>query len=143
MHLLLVPLNAVLMTFKAAVLVQCVVKPPSTWLNGGVFNPVAAVSELLESFKLDDTILPRNRRQPVIVYNYPRAIKAFYMRQNDDGRTVAAMDVLVPKVGELVGGSQREERYEARPPSQTSSGLPPWTCWCPRWGSSSASGRSG
>jgi len=54
-------------------------------------------------------------RQPVIVFNYPRAIKAFYMRQNDDGRTVAAMDVLVPKVGELIGGSQREERYEARP----------------------------
>ena len=55
-------------------------------------------------------------RQPVIVYNYPRAIKAFYMRQNDDGRTVAAMDVLVPKVGELIGGSQREERLEARAP---------------------------
>ena len=55
-------------------------------------------------------------RQPVIVYNYPRAIKAFYMRQNDDGRTVAAMDVLVPKVGELIGGSQREERLQARAP---------------------------
>ena len=55
-------------------------------------------------------------RQPVIVYNYPRAIKAFYMRQNNDGRTVAAMDVLVPKVGELIGGSQREERLEARAP---------------------------
>ena len=53
-------------------------------------------------------------QQPVIVYNYPAAIKAFYMRQNDDGRTVAAMDVLVPKVGELIGGSQREERLEVR-----------------------------
>ena len=53
-------------------------------------------------------------RQPVIVFNYPRSIKAFYMRQNDDGRTVAAMDVLVPKVGELIGGSQREERLEVR-----------------------------
>lgn len=51
-------------------------------------------------------------KQPVIVYNYPKAIKAFYMRANDDGRTVAAMDVLVPKVGELIGGSQREERLE-------------------------------
>ena len=47
---------------------------------------------------------------PVIVFNYPKEIKSFYMRLNDDGRTVAAMDVLVPRVGELVGGSQREER---------------------------------
>jgi asparaginyl-tRNA synthetase len=51
-------------------------------------------------------------KKPVIVYNYPREIKAFYMRLNDDERTVAAMDLLVPRVGELVGGSQREERYE-------------------------------
>ncbi|XP_024514931.1 asparagine--tRNA ligase, cytoplasmic 1 [Selaginella moellendorffii] len=51
-------------------------------------------------------------QKPVIVYNYPKDIKAFYMRMNDDGKTVAAMDILVPKVGELVGGSQREERYE-------------------------------
>ncbi|KAF3502968.1 hypothetical protein F2Q69_00043947 [Brassica cretica] len=50
-------------------------------------------------------------QKPVIVYNYPKGIKAFYMRVNDDGKTVAAMDVLVPKVGELIGGSQREERY--------------------------------
>jgi asparaginyl-tRNA synthetase len=49
-------------------------------------------------------------KKPVIVYNYPMEIKAFYMRLNDDGRTVAAMDLLVPRVGELVGGSQREER---------------------------------
>ncbi|MDL2266930.1 asparagine--tRNA ligase [Desulfovibrio sp. OttesenSCG-928-G15] len=48
--------------------------------------------------------------KPVIVYNYPKAIKAFYMRLNDDGKTVAAMDVLVPRIGELVGGSQREDR---------------------------------
>lgn len=51
-------------------------------------------------------------RQPVIVHDYPKGIKAFYMRQNDDGRTVAAMDVLVPAIGEIIGGSQREERYE-------------------------------
>ncbi|OAE23447.1 hypothetical protein AXG93_285s1040 [Marchantia polymorpha subsp. ruderalis] len=51
-------------------------------------------------------------KKPVIVYNYPKDIKAFYMRLNDDGKTVAAMDVLVPKVGELVGGSQREERLD-------------------------------
>ncbi|HEY5869116.1 MAG TPA: asparagine--tRNA ligase, partial [Candidatus Tectomicrobia bacterium] len=51
-------------------------------------------------------------KKPVIVYNYPKDIKAFYMRLNDDGRTVAAMDVLVPRIGELIGGSQREERLE-------------------------------
>lgn len=49
---------------------------------------------------------------PVVVTNYPKDIKAFYMRQNDDGRTVAAMDVLVPGVGEIIGGSQREERLD-------------------------------
>ncbi|HBM17088.1 MAG TPA: asparagine--tRNA ligase [Lentisphaeria bacterium] len=49
---------------------------------------------------------------PVIVMNYPKDIKAFYMRINDDGKTVAAMDVLVPGVGEIIGGSQREERLE-------------------------------
>jgi len=47
---------------------------------------------------------------PTFILNYPKDIKAFYMRQNDDGRTVAAMDLLVPKVGEIIGGSQREER---------------------------------
>ncbi|HEY5955130.1 MAG TPA: amino acid--tRNA ligase-related protein, partial [Polyangiaceae bacterium] len=47
---------------------------------------------------------------PVVVTNYPKEIKAFYMRLNDDGRTVAAMDVLAPSVGEIIGGAQREER---------------------------------
>lgn len=51
-------------------------------------------------------------KRPVFVTDYPRDIKAFYMRQNDDGKTVAAMDLLVPGVGELIGGSQREERLE-------------------------------
>ncbi|MBV8800625.1 MAG: asparagine--tRNA ligase [Alphaproteobacteria bacterium] len=51
-------------------------------------------------------------KRPVIVMNYPKAIKAFYMRANDDGRTVAAMDVLAPGIGEIIGGSQREERLE-------------------------------
>jgi len=46
---------------------------------------------------------------PVIVYNYPKDIKAFYMKQNEDGKTVQAMDVLVPRIGEVVGGSAREE----------------------------------
>jgi len=48
----------------------------------------------------------------VIVYNYPKESKAFYIRLNDDGKTVAAFNVLVPKVGELIGGSQREERKD-------------------------------
>jgi asparaginyl-tRNA synthetase len=47
---------------------------------------------------------------PLVLMNYPKEIKAFYMRLNDDGRTVAAMDVLAPGIGEIVGGSQREER---------------------------------
>ncbi|HEX8393609.1 MAG TPA: asparagine--tRNA ligase [Longimicrobium sp.] len=50
--------------------------------------------------------------RPVVVMNYPREIKSFYMRENDDGRTVAAMDVLAPGIGEIIGGSQREERLE-------------------------------
>ncbi len=50
--------------------------------------------------------------KPVFVTDYPKEIKAFYMRLNDDGKTVAAMDLLVPGVGEIVGGSQREERYD-------------------------------
>ena len=51
-------------------------------------------------------------KRPVIVRDYPKEIKAFYMRLNEDGKTVAAMDVLVPRIGELIGGSQREERYD-------------------------------
>jgi len=51
-------------------------------------------------------------KKPVIVMNYPKAIKAFYMRVNDDGETVAAMDVLAPGIGEIIGGSQREERLD-------------------------------
>lgn len=49
---------------------------------------------------------------PVMVYNYPKEIKSFYMKQNDDGKTVKAVDVLVPGIGELIGGSEREESYE-------------------------------
>jgi len=50
--------------------------------------------------------------KPVFITDYPKDIKAFYMRQNDDGKTVAAMDLLVPGIGEIIGGSQREERYD-------------------------------
>jgi len=54
----------------------------------------------------------QHAKKPVIVVNYPKEIKAFYMRANDDGRTVAAMDVLAPGIGEIIGGSQREERLD-------------------------------
>src|SRR5688500_1112929 len=54
----------------------------------------------------------KHAKKPVVVMNYPKAIKAFYMRSNDDGRTVAAMDVLAPGIGEIIGGSQREERLD-------------------------------
>ncbi len=54
----------------------------------------------------------KHAKKPVVVMNYPKEIKAFYMRLNDDGRTVAAMDVLAPGIGEIVGGSQREERLD-------------------------------
>jgi asparaginyl-tRNA synthetase len=51
-------------------------------------------------------------KKPITVFNYPKEIKPFYMRLNDDGKTVTAMDVLVPGIGEIVGGSQREERLD-------------------------------
>jgi asparaginyl-tRNA synthetase len=57
-------------------------------------------------------LVEKHFKKPVILYNYPAAIKAFYMRQNEDGKTVAAMDVLFPGIGEIIGGSQREERYD-------------------------------
>ncbi len=61
---------------------------------------------------------------PVIVTDYPKKIKAFYMRMNDDGETVAAMDVLVPKVGEIIGGSQREERLDVLEGRMKQTGIP-------------------
>lgn len=62
-------------------------------------------------------------KKPVFVTDYPKEIKAFYMRQNDDGKTVAAMDLLVPGVGEIVGGSQREERLELLEQRMNEAGL--------------------
>ena len=61
--------------------------------------------------------------KPVILMNYPREIKAFYMRLNDDGKTVAAMDVLAPGIGEIIGGSQREERLEVLDARMDEAGL--------------------
>jgi asparaginyl-tRNA synthetase len=57
-------------------------------------------------------LVEKHFKKPVILSNYPKEIKAFYMRQNDDGKTVAAMDILAPGIGEIVGGSQREERLD-------------------------------
>jgi len=57
-------------------------------------------------------LVEQHFKKPVILTNYPREIKAFYMKQNDDGKTVRAMDVLFPNIGEIIGGSQREEVYE-------------------------------
>ena len=57
-------------------------------------------------------LVEKHFKRPVIIFDYPASFKAFYMRSNDDGETVAAMDVLFPGIGEIVGGSQREERYD-------------------------------
>lgn len=66
---------------------------------------------------------------PVVLMNYPKDIKAFYMRMNEDNRTVAAMDVLVPGIGELIGGSQREERLERLDMRIDEMGLPKENYW--------------
>ncbi len=68
-------------------------------------------------------------KKPVFVTDYPQEIKAFYMRQNDDGKTVAAMDMLVPGVGELIGGSQREERMDKLLEAYERFGLNPEDYW--------------
>ena len=68
-------------------------------------------------------------KKPVILINYPAKIKSFYMRGNEDGKTVAAMDVLVPKIGEIIGGSQREERLEVLEKKITEFGLNPADYW--------------
>ena len=67
--------------------------------------------------------------KPLVVTDYPRGIKAFYMRLNDDERTVAAMDVLLPKVGEIIGGSQREERHDVLVARIREAGLDPADYW--------------
>lgn len=76
---------------------------------------------------------------PVFVVNYPKEIKSFYMRQNDDDKTVAAMDLLVPKVGEIIGGSQREERLDVLSRRMAELGMEGESLWwyldSRRWGS--------
>jgi asparaginyl-tRNA synthetase len=68
-------------------------------------------------------------KKPVIVYDYPKEIKAFYMKMNDDNKTVRAMDVLVPRIGEIIGGSQREDRVEVLEQRMKDSGLNPEDYW--------------
>ena len=83
-------------------------------------------------------------QKPVIVYDYPKTIKPFYMRLNDDDETVAAMDLLVPRVGELIGGSQREERLEVLQRRIREFGMDQETYWwyldIRRWGTTPHSG---
>ncbi len=74
-------------------------------------------------------LVEKHFKKPVILYNYPAEIKAFYMRQNEDGKTVAAMDVLFPGIGEIIGGSQREERYERLINRVQELGLPEKDLW--------------
>jgi asparaginyl-tRNA synthetase len=74
-------------------------------------------------------LVEKHFKKPVIVYNYPKDIKAFYMRQNDDGKTVAAMDILAPGIGEIVGGSQREERLEKLEDRMTEMNIPHDELW--------------
>lgn len=74
-------------------------------------------------------LVEKHFRRPVVLYNYPAAIKSFYMRQNEDGKTVAAMDVLFPGIGEIIGGSQREERYDRLLKRVNELGLPEKDLW--------------
>ena len=77
----------------------------------------------------ENFLTERQFKKPVIIYDYPKEIKPFYMRLNSDNATVAAMDVLVPSVGEIIGGSQREERLEVLEARMAAAGLPKADYW--------------
>ncbi|NML20029.1 asparagine--tRNA ligase [Pseudoflavitalea sp. G-6-1-2] len=74
-------------------------------------------------------LVEKHFKKPVIVTNYPKDIKSFYMRLNEDGKTVAAMDILAPGIGEIVGGSQREERYDVLVEKMNAMGIPTEELW--------------
>ncbi|MFH2096309.1 MAG: asparagine--tRNA ligase [Bacteroidota bacterium] len=74
-------------------------------------------------------LVEKHYKRPVIITDYPKKIKAFYMKQNDDGNTVRAMDILFPGIGEIVGGSQREERYDVLLSRIKELGLPEKELW--------------
>ena len=83
-------------------------------------------------------------KRPVILINYPKEIKAFYMKQNEDGKTVRAMDVLFPKIGEIIGGSEREADYGKLSARVKELGMNEQDIWwyldTRRWGSAPHSG---
>ena len=89
-------------------------------------------------------LVERHFKKPVILINYPKEIKAFYMKQNDDGKTVRAMDVMFPKIGEIIGGSQREENLDKLRRRIEEVGVPEKDIWwyldTRRWGSAPHSG---
>ena len=89
-------------------------------------------------------LVERHFKKPVILINYPKEIKAFYMKQNDDGKTVRAMDVLFPTLGEIIGGSQREENLDTLRRRIEEVGVPEKDIWwyldTRRWGSAPHSG---
>lgn len=74
-------------------------------------------------------LVEKHFKKPVILFDYPKDIKAFYMRQNEDGETVRAMDILFPGIGEIVGGSQREERYDVLKEKVAAVGIPEEELW--------------
>lgn len=74
-------------------------------------------------------LVEKHFQKPVILTDYPMGIKAFYMKQNDDGKTVRAMDVLFPQIGEIIGGSQREDNYDKLVTRMKSQGIPETEMW--------------
>ena len=74
-------------------------------------------------------LVEKHFKKPVIITDYPKEIKAFYMKQNDDGKTVRAMDVLFPQIGEIIGGSQREEDYDKLYNRIKELGIPEESMW--------------
>jgi asparaginyl-tRNA synthetase len=74
-------------------------------------------------------LVEKHFKKPVILVNYPMHIKSFYMKQNDDGKTVRAMDVLFPGIGEIIGGSQREENYDKLYARVKELGIPEESLW--------------
>jgi len=96
--------------------------------SGGQFEfPVSWGTDLQSEH--ERYLTEQHFKKPVILYDYPKTIKAFYMRLNDDGRTVRAMDVLMPRIGEVIGGSQREERLDVLESRMKEMGLDPQAYW--------------
>jgi asparaginyl-tRNA synthetase len=97
-------------------------------ISGKKFEFSVAAGNDLQS-EHEQFLTEEHFKKPVIVYDYPKSIKPFYMRLNDDNKTVAAMDVLVPRIGEIIGGSQREERLQVLEKRMQEAGLPQKNYW--------------